>query len=249
MTSSTVLVTGAGQGIGRVLAHDLAGRGWRVVVADLAGDRAATVVEEIAAKGGLAEAVTVDVADADSCRAVAAEVEARHGALDGLVNNAALFSTLTMKPFWEIPDDEWDRVLRVNLTGLWLITRALLPALRQAPAASIVNISASAVWIGRPNYAHYVASKAGGIGLTYVMARELGELGIRVNAVTPGSVATEIPRHTVTAAQRQSMTDAQCVRRPATPEDLAGTVAFLLGRDSAFISGQTVNVDGGLTVR
>ena len=142
MTSSTVLVTGAGQGIGRVLAHDLAGRGWRVVVADLAGDRAATVVEEIAAKGGLAEAVTVDVADADSCRAVAAEVEARHGALDGLVNNAALFSTLTMKPFWEIPDDEWDRVLRVNLTGLWLITRALLPALRQAPAASIVNISA-----------------------------------------------------------------------------------------------------------
>ncbi|MBB5157202.1 SDR family NAD(P)-dependent oxidoreductase [Saccharopolyspora phatthalungensis] len=242
--NKTVLVTGSGQGIGRVLALGLAERGWRVIVADLDGQRA----ESVAAKAG-GEAVTVDISSAESCREAAHLLQHEDVVLDGLVNNAALFSTLTMKPFWEIDEQEWDRVLRVNLTGTWQITTALLPLLRRSAAASIVNIAASAVWIGRSNYAHYVASKAGVIGLTYVMSRELADDGIRANALTPGSVRTEIPRHTITPEQVRAQVNAQNVQRPGTPEDLLGAVAFLLGPDSGFVSGQTLNVDGGLTVR
>ncbi|QRP50914.1 SDR family oxidoreductase [Amycolatopsis sp. FDAARGOS 1241] len=135
------------------------------------------------------------------------------------------------------------------MTGTWQLTKALLPALRGAESASIVNVAASAVRIGRPHYAHYVASKAGLIGLTYVMSRELAGSGIRADAVTPGSVQTEIPRATITADQVRKQVEAQNVHRPATPEDLVGAIAFLLGPDSGFVSGQTVNVAGGLTVR
>ncbi|MBV2358081.1 SDR family oxidoreductase [Streptomyces sp. J2-1] len=245
----TVVVTGSGQGIGRATAVELARRGYQVVIADLNADHAASVADEITSTGGSALALAVDISDADSCRAASGELAGKVEKIDGLVNNAALFSTLTMKPFWEIPEDEWNRVLQVNLTGTWRITKELLPLLRGSAAASIVNVAASAVWIGRPNYAHYVASKAGVIGLTYAISRELAGDGIRVNAVTPGSVQTEIPRHTITPAQVQAQVDAQSVRRPAEPSDLVGAVAFLLGPDSGFISGQTLNVDGGLTVR
>ncbi|WP_326835433.1 SDR family oxidoreductase [Amycolatopsis rhabdoformis] len=238
----TVLVTGSGQGIGRGVALGLAERGWHVLVADIDEQRAKSVAAEV---GG--DAVAVDISSAESCRAAADQLSGV--ALDGLVNNAALFSTLAMKPFWEIDEAEWNRVLGVNLTGTWQLTKALLPALRRSGDASIVNVAASAVWIGRPNYAHYVASKAGLIGLTYVMSRELAGAGIRANAVTPGSVQTEIPRTTITAEQVRRQVEAQNVQRPATPGDLVGVVAFLLGSDSGFVSGQTVNVDGGLTVR
>jgi 3-oxoacyl-[acyl-carrier protein] reductase len=249
MDTRTVVVTGSGQGIGRAIAVELANRGDHVVVADLSGERANAVVDEITADGGKARALVVDIADSASCRAAARELLDTVGTVDGLVNNAAMFSTLTMKPFWEIPEAEWQRVVQVNLTGTWQVTTALLPLLRRSAAGAIVNIAASAVWIGRPHYAHYVASKAGVIGLTYAMSRELADDGIRVNAVTPGSVRTEIPRDTITPAQVAAQVAAQSVRRPAGPADLVGAVAFLLGRDSAFISGQTLNVDGGLTVR
>jgi 3-oxoacyl-[acyl-carrier protein] reductase len=228
-TNRTVVVTGSGQGIGRAMAIDLAERGYRVVVADLNVDRGLAVADEITAKGGQGRALAVDIADAASCRAAAEELRDSVGSLHGLVNNAAMFSTLTMKPFWEIPADEWNRVIGVNLTGTWQITTALLPLLRGADASAIVNIAASAVWIGRPHYAHYVASKAGVIGLTYAMSRELADDGIRVNAVTPGSVRTEIPRGTITPEQVAAQVAAQSVRRPAGPTDLVGAVAFLLG--------------------
>lgn len=244
-----VLITGAGQGIGRQFALGLAERGYRVVAADIDESRVHMVVADIASAGGSALELRVDVSDPVSCAAAAQQVEDSCGHLDGLVNNAALFASLAMRPFWEIPVEEWRQVLDVNLIGAWLVTTSMLELLRKAEAASIVNIAASAVWIGRPNYAHYVSSKAGLIGLTWVMARELAGDGIRVNVVTPGSIQTEVPRKTVTPDQLQAMIEAQCVRRPGRPGDLVGTVAFLLGPDSAFLSGQAINVDGGLTVR
>ncbi|CAL9639137.1 (S)-1-Phenylethanol dehydrogenase (plasmid) [Streptomyces sp. enrichment culture] len=247
--TGTVVVTGGGQGIGRACCHDLAARGYRVVVADIRHDLAQQVAEEIKDKGLDALGLHLDVADEESCRTAARTLEENDGHLHGLVNNAALFSTLTMKPFWEIDLAEWNRVLAVNLTGAWLTTKALLPLLRRSDEPRVVNISASAVWFGRENYAHYVASKAGMIGLTRAMARELGDHGVRVNAITPGSIDTGIPRGSVTPEQRAAITRSQMLQKVLTSDDLSGAVAFLLGRDSASITGQVLNVDGGMVTR
>ena len=244
-----MVVTGGAQGIGEMLCTDLAARGYCVVVADRNAEESEAVVRAIRGTGGHASALHVDVADEASCAGAAALLEQEHEDLVGLVNNAAVFSTLEMKPFWEIPLDEWNHVLSVNLTGTWLMSRAMLPLLRRAQSASIVNISAAAVWFGRADYAHYVSSKAGVIGLTRAMARELGPLGIRANAVTPGSVQTGVTRSTVTPEQREAIVRAQCLPRALTPEDMRSSVAFLLDPASAAITGQVVNADGGMVMR
>ena len=242
----SVIITGGGQGIGRRIALTLAERGTSVCIADNNEARAREVAAEIQTLRGRAIYSVCDVARTADCeQAVAATVEA-FGGLTGLINNAAIFSTLAMRPFWEIPEAEWMSVMDVNLTGVWRFARAALPALREAKEASIVNMSSSTVMMGRQNYAHYVSSKAGVIGLTRAMAREVGELGIRVNAITPGPVTTEIPRASVTDTQRQALVAAQSLKRQGQPEDIATVVAFLLSADSRFITGQTINVDGGM---
>jgi NAD(P)-dependent dehydrogenase (short-subunit alcohol dehydrogenase family) len=165
------------------------------------------------------------------------------------VNNAAIFSTITMRPFWEIPVEEWDRLMAVNLRGPWLLTSALLPALRAAHGASVVNVGSDAVWLGRPGYLHYIASKAGVAGMTHSMAHELGGDDIRVNSLSPGATYTEVPRGTVTQEQKKSMHAAQALHRDAGPEDMVGVVAFLLSDDSRWVTGQTISVNGGILHR
>jgi 3-oxoacyl-[acyl-carrier protein] reductase len=241
-----VIVTGGGQGIGRRIALTMSERGAEVCIADTNVARGNAVVSEITAAGGRALFVECDVSNAAACEAVVAKTAEAFGGVTGLVNNAAIFSTLPMRPFWEIPEEEWDAVLSVNLKGVWLMARAALPQLREAAEASIINMSSSTVMMGRQNYAHYVASKAGVIGLSRAMAREVGQFGIRVNALTPGPVFTEIPRATVTEQQRADLVNAQSLKRSGEPQDIAAVVAFLLGPDSKFMTGQTVNVDGGM---
>ena len=243
--TQTVVVTGAGQGLGRAFAQDLAARGWQVAIADLNGDRAQQVAEEISKAGGIARAFTCDVSDPAEVSALARAVQARLGTPTGLVNNAAIFSTLRMGPFEDIHPEEWDKVLRVNVTGAFLMCQAFIPAMKTAGYGKVVNISSATVLIGRPGYLHYVTSKAALIGLTRALASEVGEHGITVNAITPGSTATEVERETITAEQRQAMAAATALRRIQVPADLVGAVAFLLSRDSDFITGQTLNVDGG----
>ena len=245
----TVVITGAGQGLGRAYAHRSAADGAHVIVADINVEGGETVVAEIIAAGGQATFSQVNVADPDSCTTLAELVRSDHGALHGLVNNAAIFSTIAMKPFWEIPLDEWDRLMAVNLRGPFLLTSALLPSLRAAGGASIVNVASDAVWLGRKGYLHYVASKAGVSGMTMSMSHELGDDEIRVNAISPGPTYTEVPRGTVSAAQKEAMHDAQALHRDAGPEDMAGVVAFLLSDDSRFVTGQTLSVSGGLVHR
>lgn len=239
-----VVVTGSGQGIGRRLATAFAEQGATVVVADIDGTRAQDVATAI---GADAHAATVDVGEPGSVTDLVEGIVDRHGRLDVLVNSAARFSTLQMQPFGSISLQEWEAVLRVNLTGTFLCCQAAVPAMAQQGSGRIVNLSSSTVLTGRPNYAHYVASKAGVVGLTRALARELGPLGVTVNAIMPGSVETEVPRDSVTPEQAQSIVDAQAIGRRLTVDDMTGAVLFLASPDAEMITGQTVVVDGGLS--
>jgi 3-oxoacyl-[acyl-carrier protein] reductase len=239
------VVTGAGQGLGRAFALDLARRGWQVAVVDLNGGRAGAVAAEITAAGGPACAFTCDVSDRAHVSRLAADVTGQLGQVAGLVNNAAIFSALRMGSFEDIEPDTWDRVIGVNVTGAFLTCRAFIPLMRAAGYGKVVNISSATIFTGRPGYLHYVTSKAALIGFTRALAAEVGPDGITVNAITPGSTATEIERDTITPVQREAMAAATAMRRIQVPADLVGAVAFLLSHDSDFITGQTLNVDGG----
>jgi 3-oxoacyl-[acyl-carrier protein] reductase len=197
--------------------------------------------------GGKALAVRTDVADQASVELMARVVEDQCGRIDTLVNNAGIFSTLEMRPFEKIPLDEWERVLRVNVTGPFLCARAVLPAMRKRKRGRIINIASAAVQLGRPNYLHYITSKSALIGMSRSMARELGGDGITVNAIMPGATFTEIERKTVTPEQKQRIVAMQCIPRAETPDDLVGTVLFLASDHASFITGQTLNLDGGAT--
>jgi 3-oxoacyl-[acyl-carrier protein] reductase len=139
--------------------------------------------------------------------------------------------------------------MAVNLRGPWLLTGALLPALRAAQGASVVNVASDAVWLGRPGYLHYVASKAGVAGMTHAMAHELGGDDIRVNSISPGPTYTEVPRGTVSPEQKAAMQATQALHRDAGPDDMVGVVAFLLSDDSRWVTGQTLSVNGGVLHR
>lgn len=249
LAGRVVVVTGGGQGLGRAYAHRIAEDGGTVVVADLNEEKGAAVAAELAGDGAAARFVPLDVGDPDSVTAFADRVTADVGAVHGLVNNAAIFSTIAMKPFWDIPVEEWDRLMSVNLRGPWLLTRALLPALRAAGGASIVNVGSDAVWLGRPGYLHYIASKGGVAAMTHAMAHELGGDLIRVNTISPGATYTEVPRGTVSPEQKAAMQAAQSLHRDAEPADMVGVVAFLLSDDSRWVTGQTLSVNGGLLHR
>ncbi len=244
MKGRVAIITGAGQGLGRAFAHGFAAQGAVPVIAEINEEKGRAVAAET---GGLY--VRTDVSDPASVDAMARAVLDAYGRIDVLVNNAAIFSTLEMRPFEEIPLDEWERVLRVNLTGPFLCARAVAPAMRKAGWGRIINIASAAVSLGRPNYLHYIASKAGLAGMTNSLARELGPHGITVNAILPGATFTEIPRKTVTPEQKKAIVGMQCIPRPELPEDLVGVVLFLASPASGFVTGQALTVDGGATHR
>jgi NAD(P)-dependent dehydrogenase (short-subunit alcohol dehydrogenase family) len=242
-----VIVTGAGQGIGRVFAKAFAKAGARVVIAEVNESNAEAVAEDILRDNGQVLAVTTDVADPASIEEMVRIVEDDWGRIDVLINNAGIFSTLEMRPFDQIPLDEWERVLRVNLTGPFLCAKAVLPAMRRAQWGRIINIASGAVRLGRPNYLHYIATKAALAGMSLSMAREVGQDGITVNAILPGATFTEIERKTVTPEQKERIVAMQCIPRPEVPEDLVGAVLFLASDASRFVTGQSINLDGGVT--
>ncbi len=243
-----VLITGAGQGIGRELARQFAAAGATPVVADLNLENAQRVRDEILAQGGRATAHPVDIADVASVDALVSTVLAEHGRIDVLINNAAMFASLDKRHFEAIPLEEWDRVLRVNITGPFLCARAVVPAMRKAGWGRIINISSDAVPKGVRNYLHYVTSKSAIIGMTNAMARELGPDGINVNCIRPGPVATEVERAVnPTLDLRRLQLSQQCIQRGMVHTDLVGLMIFLATPASGFITGQTIAVDGGYT--
>ncbi len=245
LKDKVALITGAGQGIGRACALRFAQEGARVVIAEIQESRAHSVVQEIESAGGQALAVKVDVSQPESVKAMAQQALTRFERIDVLVNNAAIFSTIKMKPFEEITLEEWNSLMAVNLTGTFLCCQAVAPSMRAKQGGSIINISSGSVATGRPWYAQYVASKAGVVGLTRALARELGADNITINAIMPGSTETEVPRETVTPEQAQAIVAGQSIHRRETPQDLVGAMVFLASDDSRFITGQTLLVDGG----
>jgi 3-oxoacyl-[acyl-carrier protein] reductase len=240
------IVTGAGQGLGRAFALALAGEGAKVVLAERNEAKAHAVADEIITAGGEALAVATDVSSEASTQAMAAATLERWGRIDILINNAAIFSTIKMRPFDEIPVQEWDDLMAVNARGVWLCCKAVAPAMRRQQRGKIINIASIVFDMGRANYLHYVASKGAVIAITRGLATELGDYNINVNAISPSSTQTEIPRETVTREGAHAFAQGQAIKRVEGPDDLVGTVLFLASRDSDFITGQTINVDGGM---
>ncbi|MGC5614921.1 SDR family NAD(P)-dependent oxidoreductase [Georgenia sp. Z1491] len=241
-----VVVTGGGRGIGAALVSALAESGDRVVIADLIDD-GAQLADELTTAGRDVSFIRTDIGDESSVAALADHCRSALGAVDVLVNNAGIYQSLGAKvPFEEISPDAFRRVLDVNVTGTWLVTRAMLPLLENGSDARIICTASSTVHMGVPYFAHYVASKGAVIALVRALAPELGKKGITINAVAPGLVDTEATRilngkeYLPTAAQRRA------IPRTMVADDLVGAVRFLGGRDSGFITGQTLVVDGGV---
>jgi NAD(P)-dependent dehydrogenase (short-subunit alcohol dehydrogenase family) len=240
------IITGAAQSIGREYALGVAAEGAQVVVADILDP--SSVVEEIEGVGGRAIGVTVDVTDEASTQAMAAAALHHFGKIDFLVNNAALYGALQVKGWMDIGVDEWDRVMAVNLRGMFLCCKAVAPSMMERKAGKIINISSGTALAGVPGLLHYVTSKAGVLGLTRALAREVGGFGITVNSITPGVIMSEGTAHLMENSglpNQDRLLQAKCLPREQHPNDLVGTVVFLASSDADFISAQVLNVDGG----
>jgi 3-oxoacyl-[acyl-carrier protein] reductase len=245
LTGRVVIVTGGGKGIGKVYAEQFAKAGARVVAADIDGAAAKSVADALTDQGFEGLGLAVDISSEESTTTMAQAALDRFGAIDVLVNNASLMSVLARRSWMEIPVEEWDRVMAVNLRGMFLSCRAVFPVMRARKYGKIVNISSSRVWEGNPNRLHYTTSKAGVIGFTRALAREVGEFGITVNAVTPGMTQSETQVASSSGNYLAARVAGRAIERVQVPDDLVGAVMFLSTAASDFMTGQTINVDGG----
>lgn len=244
------IVTGGGHGIGKAYCKGLAGEGARIVVAEIDEAAARRTAEEIQREGAEALAVPTDVANEASTLNMAAQTLERFGRIDILVNNAAVFATIPISrtPIEEITVEEWDLVMAVNLRGMFLACKAVLPAMKKQGKGKIINISSGTALSGPPTRIHYVTSKAGVLGFTRTLAREVGEFGINVNAIAPGSTLSEENPTEDIIRFRQARVADRAIRRVQLPSDLVGAVIFFASDESDFITGQTLVVDGGATM-
>jgi len=251
----TAIVTGAGRGIGKAIARALARDGANVIVVDLNAESSAQTAEELLADGLSAVPYTTDIAQSDQVAQLVETAVARFGRVDILVNNAGLISNT---PVLELPEAEWDRVLEVNLKGVFLCSQQCAAIMAKHGAGRIVNISSLSGKVGAPGQAAYCASKHGVLGLTKVLAIDLAPCGITVNAICPGNTETEMMRYALArrAAGRgqtyDELTAGILAKTPlgrfGQPEDVAQVVLFLVSPGAAYITGQSIDVDGGRSI-
>jgi NAD(P)-dependent dehydrogenase (short-subunit alcohol dehydrogenase family) len=241
----TAVVTGGAQGIGRAIADGLADEGAKVVIADLGGAEEAAA--ELTGNGTAALGLRVDVSSEPDCAAMAQAVLDRFGRIDGLVNNAGIYSSLVPQPLEEIDIDEWRKVFDVNVLGMFLATRAVLPQMRTQGGGRIVNISSGTPFKGVPYLLHYVSSKGAVVAMTKAIAKEVGDTGILVNTVAPGFTMSDgVLANPVQVQKLQEISvKARVIQRDQFPSDVVGAIVFFCSDDSSFITGQSLVVDGG----
>jgi NAD(P)-dependent dehydrogenase (short-subunit alcohol dehydrogenase family) len=246
LEGKVAIVTGAARGLGQAFAQRFAAEGAKVVAGDVRPCDATVALAPDAIKG-----VTMDVTDPASVQGAVDAALQSFGRLDILVNNAALYGALKGAWFQDIEEDEWQRALDVNITGIWRCCKAALPALRDAGGGSIVNISSIGALLGNPQGLHYTLTKGAVITMTRSMARELGQYNIRVNAIAPSGVATDGTAEFFGAKSEKllsKLASQQSIQKNPEPRDMAAAVTFLASEESRLISGQTIVVDGGMVM-
>jgi len=249
LKDKVVIVTGGAHGIGKVYCLGFAQARARVVVADIDKPAADQAAAAIAKDGAQTLAVHVDVANEEATKRMAAQTLERFGRIDVLVNNAAVFSVVPMNRgrIETIDPQEWDRLMAVNLRGLFFCCRAVLPAMRRQKSGKIITIASGTVFAGAPGRIHYVTSKAATIGFTRTLAREVGDDNINVNCLAPGNTLSEENPTEQMIKFRESSVGLRSLKRIQLPQDVVGAMLFLASPLSDFITGQTINIDGGIS--
>lgn len=245
--NQVAVITGAAHGIGRAYARTFAEEGARVVIADIDAPGGEATAKAISEDGLSAWSRATDVRDFSSVAGLMSETRERFGGIDVLLNNAAIYVT---QKLWkgrveELALEEWDRVMEVNLKGVFLCCKAVIPIMKQQRSGKIINIASGTFFSGSGNMPHYTTAKGGVVALTRVMARQLGDWGINVNCMTPGSTMSEESVSEEVLKRREGSMDKRAFRRIETPADIVGTALFLASSDSDFLTGQLLVVEGG----
>jgi 3-oxoacyl-[acyl-carrier protein] reductase/(S)-1-phenylethanol dehydrogenase len=234
------VITGGAAGIGRAFAERFASEGADIAIADLAGAEA--VEEAVRGLGRRVFSAKLDVSNPGDVAAFGRQVQGELGEADILVNNAGIYP---LKPFEEISYEEWKRVFAINVDSQFLMAKAFVPGMKAKKWGRIINMTSATFWLNSQHFVHYVSTKAANIGFTRALAGELGEFGITVNAIAPSVVKTATSDASPLAGMFEAIAQTQAIKRLETPADLTGTALFLASEDSAFLTGQTIPVDGG----
>lgn len=242
LKDKVAIVTGAAQGIGAAYARGLAREGAAVAIVDILDPTA--VAKEIVGNDGRALPLVVDVSDEKQTRDMAQKVAETFGHIDILVNNAAVYGTIVRKPFEEITVEEWDKIMAVNVRGIFLCVKAVATYMKARKRGKIVNVTSSTFFKGNENFLHYVSSKGAVVAMTRSLARELGDYNINVNAIAPGQTMSEANMKRGEETDARSL-QIRLLKRRLLPEDLVGTVIYLSSSDSDMMTGQVLLVDGG----
>ena len=247
LDGKVVIVTGGGHGIGKAYCLGIAREGGAAVVADIDEKATQGVAKAIQDSGGKALATKVDVANFASCQEMAKQTLDAYGKIDGLINNAAIFMSVPAErgSLQTITEAEWDKIMAVNVKGLWLCAKTVVPAMQQRKEGSIVNISSNMAFNGGLGMMHYVVSKAAVIGFSRVLAREIGGDNIRVNTLAPGATMSEEKPTDEALVNYERTASTRILKRIEQPEDVVGTALYLLSDLSKFVTGQVILVNGG----
>jgi 3-oxoacyl-[acyl-carrier protein] reductase len=243
LTDQTIIVTGAATGIGQAFALGAAAQGAHVLVADM--HDADMTMDQIAKAGGRATYAKVDVSNDVSVKAMVDTALKATGRIDGLINNAAYFREVKLTPFEELDPDQWDRIFQVNVKGIWLCCKAVMPAMRERQRGSIVNIASVVAVAGQPGYLHYVATKGAVLSMTKGLAKECGKDSVRCNVIAPGFVETDMTA-SLDEKRREEIGKSVPLGRFCSAQEIAAVVKFVASKEAGYITGALIPVDGGL---
>ena len=248
LKDKVVIITGAGHGLGFAYARRFAEEGAKIVVAEIDEPAGAKAADSIRSAGGTAVFRHTDVTQFDQVKSMVDETVARFGRVDVLLNNAAIYETerVWKGPIEELPEETWDRLMAVNLKGVFLCCKAVIPVMKAQKSGKIINVSSGTFFLGLGDMPHYTTAKGGVIGMTRVMAKQLGPWNINVNCFTPGSTMTEEVITDEVKRQRLGAASARAFPRIQVAEDITGTALFLASADSDYMTGQTLVVEGGV---